>query len=94
MFLKILVRLCLYIHLTYGVTNKEIISIIKSVLSNEELKIKEYLPQRIIEKYKLCSIDYAIRNIHNPTSKEALKIALYRIVFEEFLILTIRFIYV
>ena len=73
--------------LTYGVTNKEIISIIKSVLNNEELRIKEYLPQRIIEKYKLCSIDYAIRNIHNPTSKEALKIALYRIVFEEFLIL-------
>ena len=73
--------------LTYGVTNKEIISIIKSVLNNEELRIKEYLPQRIIEKYKLSSIDYAIRNIHNPTSKEALKIALYRIVFEEFLIL-------
>ena len=73
--------------LTYGVTNKEIISIIKSVLNNEELRIKEYLPQRIIDKYKLCSIDYAIRNIHNPTSKEALKIALYRIVFEEFLIL-------
>lgn len=73
--------------LTYGVTNKEIISIIKNVLSDKELKIKEYLPKRIIEKYKLCSIDYAIRNIHSPTNKEALKIALYRIVFEEFLIL-------
>lgn len=73
--------------LTYGVTNKEIISIIKSVLSDKTLKIKEYLPQRIIAKYKLCSIDYAIRNIHAPSSKEALKIALYRIVFEEFLIL-------
>lgn len=73
--------------LTYGVTNKEIISIIKNILSDKELKIKEYLPQSIIEKYKLCSIDYAIRNIHLPSSKEALKIALYRIVFEEFLIL-------
>ena len=73
--------------LTYGVTNKEIISIIKSVLNNEELRIKEYLPQRIIEKYKLCSIDYAIRNIHSPTNKESFKIALYRIIFEEFLIL-------
>lgn len=73
--------------LTYGVSNKEIISIIKNVLSDKELKIQEYLPQRIIEKYKLCSIDYAVRNIHSPSSKEALKIALYRIVFEEFLIL-------
>lgn len=73
--------------LTFGVTNKEIISIIKSVLSNKELTIKEYLPKNIIDKYKLCSIDYAIRNIHSPINKESFKIALYRIIFEEFLIL-------
>ena len=73
--------------LTFGVTNKDIMSIIGTVLKDKELKIKEYLPQRIIEKYKLCSLDYAIRNIHAPTSKDSLKIALYRIVFEEFLIL-------
>lgn len=73
--------------LTFGVTNKEIISIIKSVLSNKELIIKEYLPNYIIDKYKLCSIDYAIRNIHSPSNKESFKIALYRIIFEEFLIL-------
>ena len=73
--------------LTFGVTNKEIISIIKSVLLNKELTIKEYLPKNIIDKYKLCSIDYAIRNIHSPSNKESFKIALYRIIFEEFLIL-------
>lgn len=73
--------------LTFGVTNKEIIGIIKSVLSNKELIIKEYLPKGIIDKYKLCSIDYAIRNIHSPSNKESFKIALYRIIFEEFLIL-------
>ena len=73
--------------LTFGVTNKEIISIIKSVLSNKELTIKEYLPKYIIDKYKLCSIDYAIRNIHLPSNKESFKVALYRIIFEEFLIL-------
>ena len=73
--------------LTYGVSNREIIGIIKIVFSDPNLEIKEYLPNRIIEKYKLCSLNYAIRNIHNPTSKEALKISLYRIIFEEFLIL-------
>lgn len=73
--------------LTYGVTNKDVMGMIKIALSNPNLEIKEYLPKRIIEKYKLCSIDYAIKNMHIPTSKEALKIALYRIVFEEFLIL-------
>ncbi|SJU77633.1 ATP-dependent DNA helicase RecG [Clostridioides difficile] len=73
--------------LTYGVTNKEIMSIIRTVLEDKELIIQEYIPQRIIEKYRLCSIDFAVRNIHSPSSKESLKIALYRIVFEELLIL-------
>lgn len=73
--------------LTYGVTNKEIMSIIKTVLEDKELIIQEYMPQRIIEKYRLCNIDFAVRNIHSPSNKESLKIALYRIVFEELLIL-------
>nr|UWI49145.1 ATP-dependent DNA helicase RecG [Clostridioides difficile] len=73
--------------LTYGVTNKEIMSIIKTVLEDKELIIQEYMPQRIIEKYRLCNIDFAVRNIHLPSNKESLKIALYRIVFEELLIL-------
>lgn len=73
--------------LTYGVTNKEIMSIMKTVLDSEELKIKEHLPINIIKKYNLCSIDYAIKNIHSPQSKDSLKVALYRIIFEEFLIL-------
>lgn len=73
--------------LTYGLTNKELMGIIKIVFENEQIHIKEYLPKKIVEKYKLCSIDYAIKNLHNPTNKESLKIALYRMVFEEFLIL-------
>lgn len=73
--------------LTYGVTNKEIMSIIRTVLEDKDLFIQEYMPQRIIEKYRLCSIDFAVRNIHSPSNKESLKIALYRIVFEELLIL-------
>lgn len=79
--------------LTYGLTNKELGSMIKSVLLKEEFKIKEYLPRYIIDRYKLCGIDYAIRNIHNPSSKDALKIALYRLVFEEFLILQLGLFY-
>lgn len=73
--------------LTYGVTNKEIMSIIRTVLEDKELIIQEYMPKRIIEKYRLCNIDFAVRNIHSPSNKESLKIALYRIVFEELLIL-------
>ena len=46
-----------------------------------------------MEKYKLCGIDFAVRNIHSPSNKEALKIALYRLVFEEFLILQLGLFY-
>lgn len=73
--------------LTYGLTNKELINIIKTVFNNEKVYIKEYLPNKIIQKYKLCSIDFAVENIHTPSNKESLKIALYRLVFEEFLML-------
>lgn len=73
--------------LTYGLTNKELINIVKTVFSNEQIYIKEYLPNKIIQKYKLCSIDFAVKNIHSPTNKEGLKVALYRLVFEEFLML-------
>lgn len=73
--------------LTYGLTNKELINIIKTVFNNEQVYIKEYLPNKIIQKYKLCSIDFAVKNIHGPANKESLKVALYRLVFEEFLML-------
>lgn len=79
--------------LTYGLSNKELQGMIRTVLVKEEFKVEEYLPTYLLEKYKLCGIDFAIRNIHSPSSKEALKIALYRLVFEEFLILQLGLFY-
>lgn len=79
--------------LTYGVINKDIINTIKTIYTNEKITIKEYLPKQIIEKYKLCSIDFAIRNLHIPQDKQSLKIALYRMIFEEFLILQLGLFY-
>ncbi|MGM9532540.1 ATP-dependent DNA helicase RecG [Intestinibacter sp.] len=79
--------------LTYGVTNKDIANTIKNVYNNEKISIQEYLPQDIINKYKLCSIDFAVRNLHMPSDKQSLKIALYRMIFEEFLILQIGLFY-
>ena len=79
--------------LTYGVTSKDIISTIKSIYTNEKVIIQEYLPQEIINKYKLCSIDFAVKNLHMPQDKQSLKISLYRMIFEEFLILQIGLFY-
>ena len=79
--------------LTYGVTSKDIMGTIKNIYTNEKVIIQEYLPQEIINKYKLCSIDFAIKNLHMPQDKQSLKIALYRMIFEEFLILQIGLFY-
>ena len=79
--------------LTYGVTNKDIINTIKNIYTNEKVSIQEYLPKGIINKYKLCSIDFAVKNLHMPQDKQSLKIALYRMIFEEFLILQIGLFY-
>lgn len=73
--------------LSYGITNKDISNNIRNVFENKDIKIPEYLPKEILEKYRLCGIEYAIKNIHFPQNKEALKIALYRLIFEELLIL-------
>lgn len=73
--------------LTYALTKTELSNIISGVLSTELFKVEEYIPNEIIDKYGLCGIDFCIKNLHNPTDKKHLKIALYRMIFEEFLIL-------
>ena len=66
-----------------GLTSKIINSAVKSALSETKDFLPETLPLWIREKYNLCSIDYAIENIHFPKNEEALKIARRRLVFEE-----------
>lgn len=62
-------------------TNNQIIKLISQVL--KDAKISENLPKWIIDKYSFCTLDYAIRNIHNPCSYEDLNIAKKRLKFQE-----------
>ena len=73
--------------LSYGITNKDIINTVRMVFENKDIKISEYMPEYLLKKYRLCGIDYAIKNIHFPKDKESLKVALYRLIFEELLVL-------
>lgn len=50
---------------------------------DETQDIPEFLPAQIIEENALCSLDYAIRNIHFPESYEALERARERLIFDE-----------
>lgn len=67
--------------LKFSLTNTFLVKCLTRVL--EEIYINENLPQRLIDKYKLCSMDYAIKNIHSPKNNESLKAAIRRLKFQE-----------
>ncbi len=72
---------------TDGLSQKELISIQKSTLRMINNSMVEYLPEEIVQNQRLCSIRFALHNIHFPTSVQALRVAKYRLVFEEFFLL-------
>lgn len=51
--------------------------------------IEETLSDEIIKKYKLCSLDWAIKQIHFPDSMENVELARKRLIFDELLALQI-----
>ena len=73
--------------LTAGVGNKEVMGMIRNIFESSDISIDEYLPKWLVDKYNLCGVDFAIRNMHFPEKKENVKIAMYRLIFEELLFL-------
>lgn len=49
--------------------------------------VQETLPDDLLTKYNLCSLDFAIKQIHFPDTKENIEIARKRLIFEELLTL-------
>lgn len=64
-----------------GLTNSFMSKIIGQLLKC--ITIEENLPKEIINKYRLSHLDLAIRNIHNPSSENALMEARRRLKFQE-----------
>lgn len=64
-----------------GLTNKILVKLINEILKN--MIIKENLPDEIVKKYKLISLDKAIRSIHFPEGKGELQSAINRLKFQE-----------
>ncbi|MCT4621394.1 MAG: ATP-dependent DNA helicase RecG [Marinisporobacter sp.] len=73
--------------LTHGLIQKDIQNLSRHVIELYEKTIEEYLPHDTIKRNRLCHIQYALHNIHFPSSVKSLKIAKFRLVFEELLIL-------
>ncbi|HAT4282587.1 TPA: ATP-dependent DNA helicase RecG [Clostridium perfringens] len=64
-----------------GLTNKILVKLINEILKN--MIIKENLPEEIVKKYKLISLDKAIRSIHFPEGRGELQSAINRLKFQE-----------
>lgn len=71
-----------------GITNSQFIKFISEALEN--IIINENLSKGIVQKYNLCTLDYAINNIHNPQSATSLKKAKERLKFQELLIYSLK----
>ncbi len=56
-------------------------------LVHENDVINEYLPEAIIKRNRLCSLDYALKNIHFPAELRMAKEAAFRLVFDELFML-------
>ena len=62
-------------------TKKILVKLINEILKN--MIIKENLPDEIVKKYKLISLDKAIRSIHFPAGRGELQSAINRLKFQE-----------
>ena len=70
--------------LTAGLNNKAVMQAVAAALSS--CVPYETLPEALREEYGLCDAATALREIHQPSSQEALEEARRRLIFEEFYI--------
>ncbi len=73
-------------HQTKGISSAKIMSLVKNALELLPKNISETLPEWILESNNLCSLSFAIENIHFPKDRQALSAARRRIIFEELFI--------
>lgn len=73
--------------LTYNLSQNTIRIIIENALKILDNSLEETLPKNIIQKNKLCDINYAIKQIHFPDDLLCFEKARFRLVFEELLLM-------
>jgi len=70
-----------------GLGNKTFSSLIRELLGKALPQVQETLPAYIIERQRLCPLDFALANIHFPKDLQSLRKAQERLKFEELFIL-------
>ncbi len=71
--------------LTAGLTENALTKAMRQAIDGLNLQMEE-LPEDLRLKYELCSLDFALRQIHFPEDEHSLLLARKRLVFDEFLL--------
>jgi ATP-dependent DNA helicase RecG len=68
-----------------GLTQRQMRESIRSAINMLSGSLKDPLPESFRQRYSLCELNYALENIHFPTSQEVLEQAKRRLAFEDML---------
>ena len=69
-----------------GLNQKFLAKLIKEAVDNLPSFLTDYLPNEIRTRNSLCTLGYALKNVHNPESEQALSAAIKRLTFDELFI--------
>ncbi len=75
--------------LVKGLTNNAVLKAVNQVFKNSGLP-EEYIPEDILKRLRLVSLQDAILNIHFPKNQEALENARRRLAYDEFLLFVLK----
>ena len=80
-------------HLTKGVTQNFVRDTVKNAFAKFDM-FYDIFDDETRERYGICSLDFALRQMHSPTDFETLKKARSRLVFEELFVLQLSLLYI
>ena len=66
-----------------GVNQKFISKLMSEITPNINDMVNEYLPEDVLDRMNLCSLPFALKNIHTPPSENTLNAAIRRLSFDE-----------
>lgn len=69
--------------LTEGLTQGRVTADVAAALSLLSTELKDHLPESVRHKYNLCTLPYALHEIHQPTNAASAAIARRRLAFDE-----------
>lgn len=75
--------------LSQGLSQKFLSGLVKEALKIAAVTLRDHLPSDMILRSGLCTLSYALQNIHFPKSLEALEAARRRLAFDEMFLLSL-----